>query len=303
MEQVFEIVAGMLRAFIEGQAMAKYFECCGGVAVTAHDGLVMACARRDDHEEHDSGTRVRWPNIAPGDRSRATDRLCYLLPALTDEALAAVLAVAEAAPKRDLSSGTLAEEQRAREENCRACRYEGATLQSIPHTCPESAEVAPIEPCKACACERDGVCNHGSPHTCERLPHDMDAMAESAARSILAPLQDDVDDAARRLGLCVFAEGSVEHQARAVLFEALGKYTGVTPVVALRSALGLVADVENDGDRSVAARHQTARRRSRSYSASLHELKVDGCEIVEGKGGMCLVRWPGGETYPRPVAS
>lgn len=383
MEQIFEIVARML----------------GLWDVRWRAGAPAWHAREDI-----------WPNIAIGDRVGAIQRIGYLLPALTDEALAAVLAVAEAAPKRALDSGTLAEEQQAREgaglppcgklwaqpaggapamlcslqiehsglccptckggacvgarglietsaehdrevargltglEESRWRRYAfeiksqrdalkaqlaaftapvdvkaeverrsfvildaadgiGTTAQALPSTCArveaalrphvereaqlareverlsalKSAEVAPIEPCKACACERDGVCNHGSPHTCEGLPHDMDAMAESAARSILAPLQEDVDDAARRLGLCVFAEGSVEHQARAKLFEALGRYTGSTPAPAVehRSLMSvgtcarcgyrgpgpqhacpnapavppIVADVENDGDR------------------------------------------------------
>lgn len=122
MDKAIDIINDVLRA--ADHARERFGGACAMVADRGDGRGTLPCiggpVHGGDHvykceDKGQTSYKPLCPQIAPGDRATATARIGFLLPALTDDALHAVLLVCEAAPKRALDAGTLAEEQKARE--------------------------------------------------------------------------------------------------------------------------------------------------------------------------------------------
>lgn len=192
------------------------------------------CVAEGDHDTHrsydDSHT---WPNIKIGERGRAIARATFLLPALADDALHAVLLVCEAAPKRALDAGTLAEEQRAREGTApaeltdaqvlEACARGGAITEE--QRARLEADGRPLAVSRAMANALGSVIDHHEDTQALPMP-DVMLNLDPVEGGELTKRAMVVHEAAERLGLVSMNVGSDAWKAREDLFAALGAYFG-----------------------------------------------------------------------------
>lgn len=172
-----------------------------------------------------------WPNIAPGDRGRAIGRVVYLMPALTDDALHAVLLVAEAAPKRPLDRATLDEHQRARENGGEAEDGNGVSdVTAITHELRpgayDRAERCPEPIVEHLQVESDRMVAEEHDREVVALRSQVEALIAQVERFRSSDARKAVDAAAERLGLVYLELGGKGNKARAALFDALGVLFG-----------------------------------------------------------------------------
>lgn len=90
------------------------------VSIVSEEYVTFAGSWADEQEVEDTwtcddATAAAVTQTAGMDRARLIARLTFIAPALTDEALRALVIVAMTAPQRTLDRETLGAEQRARE--------------------------------------------------------------------------------------------------------------------------------------------------------------------------------------------